>query len=433
MVLAGARLAISAPQLIFKSATGCLNIFYSILTFLVTPFHPLILSLKQYSIDLKLRSVSGSKDSISEKTDGARQSLLDQSIELQYHLCSHVKLELGLETIFQLCIKLILLAYSKSKTRTTEGLSTMFEKDFLLGETVDFLNVIILIFLHTSTYWNFVSNVNSHIQGLSSKRRRFPFASKLAAGFHAFFATTTRILAIIIFFTPSLGLLDTLRHWQGEQFQWHPAIINEFVTNKSLYFPENSISILLNSSSIFKTGSLFGSNGLYLSNQFDADLKDVVPENLHTKEFHILGDIQFGNSSSMSWKQLDRCTYNMSDISRVILPDYTLYTLLSLKQYFCLFVGIMFTQILVIFLVKLKLAKEFSKFNLLDKIIHCVECSNLAYNVEEWDSPRCCDAVEHIKRMKSNQWEGFVLIFVNLVFKLMMLCPLYILGKLDNL
>ena len=92
---------------------------------------------------------------------------------------------------------------------------------------------------------------------------------------------------------------------------------------------------------------------------------------------------------------------------------------------------ILFTQILAIFLVKLKVAKEFSKFNLLEKIIHCVECSNLAYNVEEWDSPRCCDAVEHIKRMKSNQWEGFVLIFVNLVFKLMMLCPLHILGKID--
>ena len=305
----------------------------------------------------------------------------------------------------------------------------MFEKEFLLGETVDFLNVIILIFLHTSTYWNFVSNVNSHIQGLSSKRRRFPFASKLAAGFHAFFATTTRIVAIIIFFTPSLGLFDTLRHWQGEQFQWHSAMINEFVTNKSLHFPKDLITVPLNSSSIFKTDE----NGIYLIEGFDDYMKAIVPENLHSKGFHIHGNIQFGNSSSIPWNELDRCTYNLSDISSILFPDYTIYTILSLKKYFYIFVGILFTQILVIYLVKLKLAKQFSKFNFIDRIIHCVECSNLAYNVEEWDSPRHGDAVEHIKRMKSNQWEGFVLILVNLVFKLIMLCPLYILGKLDNL
>ena len=194
--------------------------------------------------------------------------------------------------------------------------------------------------------------------------------------------------------------------------------------DKVLYFPEGSLKISLNSSPIFETDRL----GQYRLERFDANMKAKIPENLHNSIFHIDGKIQFGNSSLTSWNLLDRCAYNLSD--SVTFPDYRLYTILSLKEYFYLFVGILFTQCLVIFFVKLKLAKEFSKFNMLEKIIHCVECSNLACNAEEWDSPRNDDAVAHIKRMKSNQLEGLVLILVNMVFKLIMLCPLYILGNL---
>ena len=435
MGLAGVRLAISAPHLIFKRSTGYWQIFYSILTFLVTPFHPLILGLKQYLIELKLRSVPGSNclkctlsNAISEETEERRKSLLDESIEIQYHLCNHVKLELGLETIFQLCIKLILLAYSQSNTRTTEGLSTMFHKDFLLKENDDALNVAILIFLYASTCWSFISNVNAHLTGLSAKRRRFPFASKVAAAFYAFFATTSRILTIVIFFTPSLGLFDTLRQWQGEQFQRHPAMINEFVTNKTLFFPKDSITIELNSSSIFKTSSAFGLDGLYLIEGFDDNMYTIVPEHLQNKAFLIHGEIQYGNSSPMPWSYLDRCTYNL-DGEHVTWPKYTLYTLLGLKAYFFIFVGILVTQTIVIFLVKVKLSKKFSNFNFLDMLIHSIEVSNLAYNAEEWDSIREGNADAHIQQMQSNRTEGLVLILINFIFKLIMLCPLYILGN----
>ena len=430
MGLAGARLAITAPHLIFKiSAAGYWKIpgkiFCSILIFIVTPFHPLILGLRQYIIELKLRSVPETEVATSEQSaeTRARQLFLDQSIEIQYHLCNHVKLELGLETIYQICIKLILLAYSQSQTRTTEGLSTMFEKDFVLGESVNFLNVTILIYLYASICWSFVSNVRSHIDGLSSKRRWFPFASKIAAGCYAFFASTSRILTVIMFFTPSLGLFSTLRQWQGEQFIRHPAIINEFVTNKSLFFPEDSITLELNSSTIFKSES-----HEYASVNYD-DIKKIVPKYLENKTFHIHGEIQFGNSLTIPWSKFDRNIYNLSDPSNIIRPNYTYYTLFSLKVYFFIFLGLFVSQILAIFLVKLKLTENFSNFNIFEKIIHSIENSNLAYNVEEWDSPRNGDAVAHIERMKSNRVEGLVMIMVNFIFKLIMLSPLYILGN----
>ena len=70
----------------------------------------------------------------------------------------------------------------------------------------------------------------------------------------------------------------------------------------------------------------------------------------------------------------------------------------------------------------------FSSFNILEKVIHCMESGNLPYNSQEWDSPKGT-AQEHVDRMKANQKEGFVLIFINLFFKLIMLFPLIILGN----
>ena len=85
-------------------------------------------------------------------------------------------------------------------------------------------------------------------------------------------------------------------------------------------------------------------------------------------------------------------------------------------------------QVLIIFLVKHFFAKGFQNFNILEKLIHCLETSHLPYNTEEWDTPKGT-AEEHIERMKANQMEGFLLILVNLVFKLVMLCPIYYLGN----
>ena len=69
--------------------------------------------------------------------------------------------------------------------------------------------------------------------------------------------------------------------------------------------------------------------------------------------------------------------------------------------------------------------------NILEKFIHCLESSNLPYNVQEWDTPRHGSAEDHIKRMKANMLEGMVLIGVNLVFKLIMLVPNFVLGNMN--
>ena len=418
MAISGARLAISAPHVIFWKAEGLLRIVFSVLTFVTVPLHSLILALRQYYIELRLRADVGSKD-VSAQTAKTKK-LLAMSDDLHYHLCSHTKLELGLETIFQLCLKLILLAYAQSSTRTTEGLSQMFEKN------VDLINIdyntlegakslYLVILLYTSTVWSLISNVKSHINGLSANRKRFPFASKMIVAVYAFFASTSRVVAIILFFSPSLGLFNLLQHWKGEHVRWHPFLLENLITNQTVTFegmPPKPVDFIFEDPTLRTTLSSKSFNETFLK-----EVKD--------RPFTIDGYIQFGNSSQIKWSQIDHTHHYVN--GTIVWPSYTLYTGLTLKIFFFVFIVISMLQVLIIFLVKHFFAKGFRNFNILEKLIHCLETSHLPYNTEEWDTPKGT-AEEHIERMEANKKEGLLLILVNLVFKLLMLCPIYYLG-----
>ena len=403
--LGGARLAArdQDTQIIFMPAHGNFRrIILSILTFILSPFHTLILYLRKYHIELKLRA-----------NPDSRLFLLEQEV-MNHHLCQHIKLELGLETLSQLTLQIILLLYAITSTRTTEGLNQIFNEDTKLsGELKNDSKV---IFLYASIFWSVMSNVSSHIKGLSAHREYFPGISKAIAIVYAFFGITTRVLALIAFFTPCLGLFSVQSHWKGEQIKWHPALIENFVMNKSVMF-DGSLPVSVD--------SIFISPRENNSISLNASLMES--DDAISKYFQINGTIQFGNSSQIPWNHLDRWKYNLNGLA--IPPHYSLYTLVNLKYYFLIFLVILFTQTLSIFFVKIKFAKAFGKFNILEKIIHCIEGTNLPYNTQEWDTLRNGNAQDHISRMKANQLEGLVLIFVNLVFKMTMLVPLYVLGS----
>ena len=404
-VLGGACLAIKDQDiiLIFWPARGHVHrLILSILTFILSPFHTLILYLRKYHIELKLRA-----------NPDSRVLLLEWEV-MHHHICQHIKLELGLETLYQLAIQIILLLYAITSTSTIEGFNHIFKQD--TGLSGDLMKDYKVLFLYVSISWSVMSNVNSHIKGLSAHRKYFPFISKGIAIVYAFFGITTRVLAIIAFFTPCLGLFSVLKHWKGEEINWHPALIENFVANKTVVF-EGSLPISVDSIYIRPREN----NSL----SFNASLMEKV--GAASKYFQIDGTIQFGNSSQISWHHLDRWMYHLNE--KPTPPSYSLYTLVSLQYYFLIFLLILFSQTFVIFLVKCKLAKAFGRLSILEKIIHCVEGTNLPYNAQEWDTPRNGSAHVHILRMKANQLEGLVLIFVNLVFKMTMLFPLYVQGN----
>ena len=298
--LAGLSVAISSPYIIFS---GKINdgqkqkIIYSILTFCLFPFLHMLFHIKIHYINLKIG------------LSMANRKMVEQRDIYKYHLRKLIKLELGLETILQLSGSFILFFNAISETKTTEGLNQIFKNG---------IDVTSQIVLTLSILWSFNSCVLSHINGLKCQREHFPFKSKIIAALYTAFACTKRIISIVLYFTPPLGLFSLLRHLQAENTPWHP------------------------------------------------DLDDLLKNDT----------IQFGNSPPIHWSNINRWHNDTKPLN-------TLYTIASLKSYFILFWILFICHVFVIFLVKRRLSESFLNKNILEKLIHCIENTNIPYNDQE--------------------------------------------------
>ena len=344
---------------------------------------------------------------LTELEDSHDESVVSEWEFSKRTLHEHIKLELGLEAIYQLAGQIILLSLAYSETRTNEGLSTVFKEvpqeddhhNHLLEDPVKYLQNVIGISQSTMTkalllisiMLSFFSCIKSHLKALSACRERFPTWSKIMASLYSFFACTTRVLAIVLFFAVPLGLFDLLRHLQAEQVPWNPVFVVNFI----------------------------GSNAT--------------------------GEIAVGDKEPTSWNIIDRWNKNFLEKpflyenqwdefpewnSKFLLspPDYTAYTFFSLHQYFLLFVGQLALHITLVYLAKNILSTHFRlHFNGLEQFIHCLENTNIPYNTQEWDDAKG-NAIKHRKRMVANWKEIMAVNVIKSIFNIVLLLPIFYLG-----
>ena len=92
-------------------------------------FHPIIFLLRVTKLEIQNKMMLMSKDINDEKFS---QNLEEQK---KFLMCLKVfkKMELNIETIFQMTGKMILIALVKSETRTNQGLLTIFEEKDYFG------------------------------------------------------------------------------------------------------------------------------------------------------------------------------------------------------------------------------------------------------------------------------------------------------------
>ena len=191
-------------------------------------------------LDLKLRLLPDDQTYIIVKEDFKRT------------LNRHIKLDLGLETVYQLAITLILVLYSYTETLVETGLKTVFNEGF------EPLSIGLLI---ASTVLSSISFTSSHCKVLNVCREHFPFLSRLVASLYSLCGLITRVVAMIMYFTVPLGLFSLLRHWQGEQVPWSQLTL-DFVTPDGLMFLGDNEGFVWNKVDRWiKNGSLFYHDG----------------------------------------------------------------------------------------------------------------------------------------------------------------------------
>ena len=366
--LASLRIVVSKPP----DWKNCKQLTECILLVVLSPFYVYFQHIRFSYLDLKLRLQPNN------------QSLILAKEELKRSLNNHIKLELGLETIYQLVGQLILLLLAYTKTPTQSGLKTIF------NEHLDAWNIFLLIL---SIVLSFKSCITSHWRALTACREHFPANSKLVSALYCLFGCLTRVTAIIMFFVGPLGLFDILRHLQGEQYPWDTKILDLVNYDGTMVLGNNPSFEWISVDRWKKVGTLYQQyeNGTIIRDNFGEPL--LNPEHLGSP------------------------------------PDYTLYVGFSVKYYLLIFFCGLGLQILAIFAAKSMLSKPFwNEFNWLEKIIHCLENSNVPHNAKEWDDGKG-DSKEHIRRMKSNWIELLCVIIINGFFNLLLLLSLAFLGK----
>ena len=279
---------------------------------------------------------------------------------------------LGIEVFYQVALQIVLLLLTQTMTATVGGLETFFQQDKMFGIRMSpsvIITLSVIISLKTSIFL--------HIKIISLEKGFFGFKAKVAVFLWGLVSTIRRVLGIVSFFIPSLGLLNLLWHWHSEQFSWQARVD---------YAKKFNI-----------TPSPYDKIDLY-------DMREEV-----------------------LWSDLDRWSYEDPHEPRG--PPYSIYTGLCAKLTLAAFLTIIILHGLTIFLVKFFTSYEFrnEKGNVFTKIIHVISNTNIPSPYKDWDIGHH-SVEEHKRRYKRTEREMKYMFLVNTVFSLLLLAPLWFTG-----
>ena len=220
------------------------------------------------------------------------------------------------------------------------------------------------------------SCITLHLKTVKTEKQFVPFTSTFFILLWGLFSSLRRILSMVCFFIPSLGLFNILYHHKAEEI---PFIL--FLQK-------------------------------YGKNQMD---KIVL----------------YGLNEQVKWGDLDRWDYSNS--TEGTPPQLTEYTGLTLKLTFGLFFILTAAQFVTTLLVKIFTSNAFSRReNYLNKFLHLLLSLNIGCPFEDWDKGRFSIS-EYKDRQKQTNTEMACSLAVNIIFSLIFMVPLFYTGKYNFL
>ena len=264
----------------------------------------------------------------------------------------------------QVTVQILILLLFKTKTPTTGGLTTVFDqRPFGFDPTL-------VLFLSTS--WSLLSCVRMHTKLIAIEKGFCKITSKFFIFLWGTFATLRRVLSLVAFFTPSMGLFSLLHHWEWEQ-----------VTFSTLFTDRSDFKIRL-----------------------------------------------YGLNKTIYWSEVDNFDY--SNPKNPIPPPVSSYTFWTLRQTFTWGVALLTLHIILILVVKILTSDEFKKReNYTDKLVHILDNVNYASPFSDWDVGEH-SIQEFQARYCATIKEMLATLSINLIVTLTMMGPLLYTGKIKT-
>ena len=273
-----------------------------------------------------------------------------------------------MEVFYQASGQIILLLVATTSTPTTGGLETLFEQS-------PFLGIPPVALLGLSVLWSMKTCITLNLKSIRTDKVFCPATSTVFLLFCSLFGTIRRIMAMVCFFIPTLGLSSILHHWQAEQIPFRMRLDH--------------------------------------ARKFNITAEDKI--GLH------------GLSETVLWNQLDRWDY--SNPQKPTPPPYHFYTGITLKESFGIFFSLLVIHFLIVLIVKLWTSVDFRKRgNYFVKAIHVIENLNTPSPFKDWDEGQHTVKEFRKKHQETNREMGW-LFAVTVVINMLMVVPLMITGK----
>ena len=273
-----------------------------------------------------------------------------------------------------MALQVVLLLVTRTQTATVGGFEAYFDRESLFGVKIKPSHLIAL-----SIIWSLKTLILMHVKSLKLEKGYFGLKAKIVSFLWGLVSTIKRIVGIVAFFVPSLGLLDILWHWHAEQY---PFQVRLDLVARSNMTPSQDAKIEL-----------------------------------------------YNMSEEVRWSDLDRWSYEKPQDPQA--PEYTLYTGLTAKWTLAAFFVLLTFHLLAVFLVKMYTSVEFwrGKGTVFQKSVHILSNTNIPRAFRDWDYGNP-SLEEHRRRYKRTEKEMVCLILVNTVFSLMLLMPLWYTGTI---
>ena len=128
------------------------------------------------------------------------------------------------ELFLFLALQIILLLQAQTSSSTVSGLETVFGKSSSIGIDADTL-------ITFSILWSLKTCVTLHLKAASVEKTHLRIWSTIGLVLISLFCSCARLLAIVGFFTPFIGLFNLLNHYKAEQIPFAHSIRDNFTGN----------------------------------------------------------------------------------------------------------------------------------------------------------------------------------------------------------
>ena len=179
-----------------------------------------------------------------------------------------------------------------------------------------------------TTLWSFKTCSLLQRKAIATEKGFLPFTSQLVIVFWSTVAAGRRIMAVVAWFLPSLGLFSILNHWKAEQIPF-------------------SVRLEAAEDNIMTSGDI-----IYLNNM----------------------------KRNVLWNNVDRYNYTHPENN----VHYSLYTGLALGESFVVFLAITALHLLVISITKTLTVPNIKKERVFDVFTHIIENLNFPFPYKDW-------------------------------------------------